>query len=186
MDIIKKGDKIGNFTFLKTEWHNGKNKIWVMQCECGKEKTFWKKSAITKQKTCGCGIDKAGLTKEQRRTINGRLSSYKQGAKQRQLEWDLSYEKFVEITSQSCFYCNAEPVRINCFENAPSLQKDSPNADWTKYTTYFNGIDRLNNSLGYVENNVVPCCTYCNRAKSDLSFNDFKNHIETIYKWLNK
>lgn len=36
-----------------------------------------------------------------------------------------------------------------------------------------NGLDRVDSSLGYVEGNVVPCCTDCNVAKMDRSAHDF-------------
>ena len=64
----KKGDLIGNFIFVRTELV-GKNKVWIMKCSCGNDKTFWKKSAINRQKTCGCGIDEAGLSGKQARSI---------------------------------------------------------------------------------------------------------------------
>lgn len=31
---------------------------------------------------------------------------------------------------------------------------------------YLNGIDRLNNSIGYMRNNTVPCCDICNNLKN--------------------
>ena len=47
-----------------------------------------------------------------------------------------------------------------------------------------NGIDRIDSSKGYSVDNCVPCCAKCNYAKHDLSIDDFKNHIEKIYKHL--
>ena len=183
--VAKEGSKIGSFTFIRTELV-GKNKTWIVKCVCGEEKRFWKYSAIERQKSCGCGTDEVGLTKEQRRMLNSRLHSYKSGALKRGFEWDITYKLFSEITSKDCVYCGSEPVKVNYFENAPSLQYDSPNADWSKYTIFFNGIDRVDSSVGYVESNCVPCCTYCNRAKSDMSFYQFKEHIGRVYKWLHQ
>jgi hypothetical protein len=125
------------------------------------------------------------LTKEQRRMLNSRFHSYKSGAKKRGFDWDLSYSQFYQLTTQSCTYCGSEPLELNYFEKAPSLQRESPNRDWSKYTIKFNGVDRVDSFLGYSEENCVPCCTNCNRAKSDMSFAEFKNHIERVYKWLN-
>ncbi len=42
-------------------------------------------------------------------------------------------------------------------------------------------IDRLDNSEGYIEGNVVLCCTIANRMKSDLPLKDFKFFIDAIY-----
>jgi hypothetical protein len=44
-----------------------------------------------------------------------------------------------------------------------------------------NGIDRVVPDKGYVYDNCVPCCKYCNRAKSDLTTEQFKNLIIKIY-----
>lgn len=176
-------EKIGSFTFVRTELV-GKNKTWVVKCDCGEEKVFWKYSAILNQKTCGCGTDEVGNTGEQRRMLNSRLHSYKSGANKRGLDWNLTYEQFASITKQNCTFCGVEPQKINYFENAPSLQKESPNRDWSRYTIFFNGVDRVDSSEGYSEDNCVPCCTYCNRAKSDLSLEKFKSHVKRMYQWL--
>ena len=174
---------IGSFTFLRNELV-GKNKTWIMQCVCGAEKRFWKLSSIKRVATCGCGTDEIGLKKEQRRMLKSRLHSYKSGAAKRGLDWALSLKDFRDLTQLNCVYCNSEPVQLNYFENAPSLQRESPNRDWSLYTILFNGVDRVDSALGYTVDNCVPCCKYCNRAKSDMTFEEFKEHIERIYRWL--
>jgi hypothetical protein len=179
----KLGDVIGSFIFKKTEWV-GKNKTWIVVCTCGEDKRFWKYSSIFHQKTCGCGTDSVGYTKEQRRMLNSRVHSYKSGANKRGLDWSLSYEEFYELSIGNCAYCDLPPRELNYFENAPSLQKESPNRDWSKYTIKFNGVDRVDSNLGYFSDNCVTCCTYCNRAKSDMSFEEFKSHIERLYTCL--
>ena len=183
--LAKVGDKIGNFEFVNTELI-GKNKTWLMKCTCGEIKRFWKYSAITKQKSCGCGTDKIGYTKEQRRMLNSRLNSYKSAAKKRGFDWELSYEEFGKISQLNCVYCGSEPTIANYFENAPSLQRESPNRDWSKYSIKFNGIDRIDSSMGYTSDNCASCCSKCNRSKSDMTFEEFKNHIQKIYKWLHQ
>ena len=70
--------------------------------------------------------------------------------------------------------------------NSPSLKKDSPNVNPKDYEINFTGIDRYDSKLGYTIENSVPCCKNCNRAKSDLSFEDFKLHIKKIYEWLHQ
>lgn len=43
------------------------------------------------------------------------------------------------------------------------------------------GCDRLDNSLGHLKSNVVPCCVTCNTARSNLfSFEEMKQLGETI------
>ena len=49
----------------------------------------------------------------------------------------------------------------------------------------YNGIDRVDNALGYTTGNVVPCCKQCNHAKSDMPYADFMAWIArlTEYHW---
>jgi hypothetical protein len=181
--LAREGDLIGSFILRSTEFV-GKNKVWDCFCICGNVKRFWKFSAISRQKTCGCGTDSSGLSSKQARSIKSRMGGYKNGAKKRNFEWLLSYDDFVSISTKPCFYCESNPNKWDCMTNAPSLQKDSPNVNPKDYEIYFTGIDRYNSNLGYTVENSVPCCKNCNRAKSDLSFDDFKEHIKKIYKWL--
>ena len=44
----------------------------------------------------------------------------------------------------------------------------------------YNGIDRVNPALGYVEDNVVTCCKICNIAKHDLRLEEFLAWIEKL------
>ena len=43
----------------------------------------------------------------------------------------------------------------------------------------YNGIDRLDSSLGYTKDNIVTCCKICNYAKNKMKFEDFKMDIES-------
>jgi hypothetical protein len=45
----------------------------------------------------------------------------------------------------------------------------------------YSGIDRLDNNIGYVSGNCVPCCSVCNYAKRDMTVDQFKNWIKRIY-----
>ena len=49
------------------------------------------------------------------------------------------------------------------------------------YDTFMGvGIDRIDSSIGYVVENCVPCCTLCNRMKSNLSGREFIAHVDRI------
>lgn len=90
-----------------------------------------------------------------RETVKGRYSSYKRGAESRGLPFDLSLEDFCCIYEIPCYYCGVE------FEGV--------------------GIDRLDNSLGYIKGNMVSCCTQCNTMKMDYNLKDFLDKVELIY-----
>jgi hypothetical protein len=59
----------------------------------------------------------------------------------------LSKKDFSDLTQKECHYCG----------------KEGPN-----------GIDRIDNTTGYVLSNCVPCCKHCNYVKGDLSKEDFE------------
>lgn len=46
---------------------------------------------------------------------------------------------------------------------------------------FYNGIDRIDSSKGYIRGNVLSCCKRCNIAKSDMKYDEFIEHIKRIY-----
>ena len=76
--------------------------------------------------------------------------AYKRG------ECTLTPEWIVEhIFSQPCHYCGK--------------------TDWTEI-----GCDRIDNSLPHTPDNVVPCCTDCNKKKARYSYDEFMKMIGKI------
>lgn len=88
------------------------------------------------------------------RHFRNRLNSIKSGAVERNLEFSLSEEEVAKLLLQECYYCG-EPI-----------------AD---------GIDRVSSSIGYVSDNVVPCCKVCNIMKNKFSLDLFLNKVNKIY-----
>ncbi len=82
-------------------------------------------------------------------------NKYKHVAERRKLEFQLSKEEFDEFCGKSCHYCGSEMIGI--------------------------GIDRVDNTKGYITGNVVPCCKFCNLMKRTLTEKEFINHIKKIY-----
>ncbi len=76
-----------------------------------------------------------------------RYSKLSSGAKNRNLVFSISFPRFSELQRLPCFYCGREDR--------------------------FRGLDRVDNDVGYVEENVVPCCGQCNKAKHAYSQDDF-------------
>jgi hypothetical protein len=42
-------------------------------------------------------------------------------------------------------------------------------------------MDRVDNSLGYVIDNVVSCCEMCNLAKKDFSREEFESWVRRVH-----
>lgn len=49
-----------------------------------------------------------------------------------------------------------------------------------------NGVDRVNNSIGYLFFNIAPCCWTCNRMKGSLSLGEFLEKVKKIYRYNNE
>ena len=51
-----------------------------------------------------------------------------------------------------------------------------------KPTPLHMSLDRLDNSVGHIESNVVPCCFFCNYLQRDMPIEAWKNIVPTIIK----
>jgi 5-methylcytosine-specific restriction endonuclease McrA len=88
------------------------------------------------------------------------LSTYHKlvrGAKRKSIKCDLTYEQFLAFTKiKNCFYCNRDILWI-------------PNGKTHRYN-----LDRKDNKIGYLEDNLVVCCWECNNLKGNkVNFEDF-------------
>ena len=149
--------------------------LWECSCVCGAVvvRTYSYLSGPTCAGHCGClkGRQPKAPRPEGRRQPPGHsgfkalYSGYRIRAANKGLDFALSEAEFRDLTQQNCFFCKATPRAV--FTNGQGLD---PNA----YTAYvYNGIDRWDNSLGYVAGNCVPCCKVCNYAKAGLSGEEF-------------
>lgn len=135
--------------------------IYTFQCDCGKVGEHVAYRVKNGQiRSCGC-------SRKNQRVKDSILISifrdYKLGAKNRNYEFNLSLEEFIELVSSNCYYCNAEPR----LRNRRGLVKA-------------NGVDRKDNLKGYIQNNVVPCCTLCNKCKGTMSSQNFLDLVSKI------
>ena len=101
------------------------------------------------------------------------LRNYRRHAQCRGLAWVLTGKDFDRLTAQDCHYCGQSPASVS----------RSGLYDGGVFT--YNGIDRVDNTLGYIAGNVVPCCKICNNAKKDLPLEEFMAWIArlTEYHW---
>lgn len=74
----------------------------------------------------------------------------------------IDINEYASLIQQECYYCGKT-----------NSQKDGE--------FYHNGIDRLDSTKGYTEQNCVPCCTKCNMAKGSLTTREFLNLVNDIY-----
>ena len=154
---------------------------WQCKCECG-QTTHVRKSNLTALRITKCKFCSAKETAvaktlpNNKALINRILRSYKKGAAEREFEFSLSLGRFKELIKQDCFYCGEKP-RFMTGDMRYVAEGD-------KFER--NGIDRVNSKLGYIEDNVVSCCTSCNVAKLDKSKEEFVAWVKTLYENLVK
>lgn len=99
-------------------------------------------------------------------------ANYKRNAFKRNLSFSLTPQQFISLVQSDCFYCD---------------QKPSPHAfrfgrRRKPILISVNGIDRIDAYKGYELENVVPCCSICNYAKSYLSLTEFIIWLSRISK----
>lgn len=102
-----------------------------------------------------CRADKyRDFMREYYHTPKGRYKLLANQAKQRDLDFEISFEYVQKHWNDLCTYCGDLLVGL--------------------------GLDRIDSSKGYTEDNVVPCCFTCNIMKSNLSLESFYAHLEKI------
>ena len=78
----------------------------------------------------------------------------KKNADRRKIEWKLSDQFAIQLFQSKCSYCNSFVVQ--------------------------NGIDRIDSSIDYIENNCVACCKHCNIMKASHSVTDFLKIVQYL------
>lgn len=165
-----------------TEERKNTSVLWFCKCECGnvckKRATGLIKGRI---RSCGClekenriYISKMAPNKKPlgEASFNALLIRYKQSAKKRNLSFSLTAKDFRKLTSSICTYCGREPAAIKI--------------DGRRNGQYsYNGIDRIDSSVGYILENCTSCCSVCNYAKRDMSQKEFLTWINQVHEYRN-
>lgn len=171
------------------EKSNGKALYWKSEClECNKIFSVWGaniRSGLSKRCTaCGCGHGHNKQTGQIRTKRTSKESAehyllirFRKDAKERKIIWNLSPKRAIQLIYDNCVYCGVEPG-LKCF---PLKHYGLSQTKTLEATLTRNGIDRIDSSKGYEEGNVVTCCETCNKAKLEMSVEDFKSWIIRVY-----
>ena len=148
---------------------------WECKCDCGNDHVA-SSNALKRgySKSCGCLRLKTRTLPGDLGSFNTTYIQYKCNAKTRSHSFNLSKEDFREITSKSCAYCGSVPK--------PYYAKNRSVINVVPYLC--NGVDRMNNKIGYEVGNCVPCCDLCNYMKRSMRVEDFLTHIRKIASYL--
>ena len=169
------GKVYGKWTVISYSHNSGTKKkqpFWNCICECGLNKIVGSNSLRNGSTSCGSCGSKAGpktshsIQVEENLIFKNVRARYKCDATRRGLCFELTFEQFISYTKANCFYCETPPVS---FQNGKRGHKIS-----------YNGIDRVDNDLGYKISNCVTCCKLCNSRKKSVN----KEMIRKAYHFL--
>jgi hypothetical protein len=154
--------------------NNDQHVYWQCQCDCGNITTSSSanltriKRPIKGCKSCGSAVRTHPWSQV--------LGFYKRNSKRTEKLFQISEDTFAHLISEPCDYCG----------QAPSQKLWQGTLDTERQAFRWNGLDRIDSSKGYTEDNVVPCCTSCNLMKSDKTREEFLLAIEAIHRWQHK
>lgn len=183
------GQKFGRLAVVQKAGKRHGENVWLCRCDCGQEvsvKISNLKSGTSQ--SCGCLAAEVAAVVARNNfkhriirttlpfgesSLNGLYQNYVRGARKRNLVFDISKETFRGLTQMACNYCGAEPSR--------SFKGNRGHGGWK-----YNGLDRVDNSIGYTPQNVVPCCIDCNRAKHAMTLSAFHAWIRRLHQKLSE
>jgi hypothetical protein len=172
-----RGRKFGELEVIRDSGKRSRSRgvIWECKCDCGLL-VLRISTALSCGKTISCGhnkttpeaIAKRGLSQRKpNAAIRHEWRHYKTAAKERAMLFALSFEEFMAMVSMNCFYCGIVPSRLQI---SPAGHNSA----------LMNGIDRYDNSEGYIKSNCVPCCRRCNLMKHAMDAGEFIAHVRQI------
>jgi hypothetical protein len=168
-----------NMLTAKRFAHRGRNGLsfYEFECKCGAKKTLCGTEVSSgKTKSCGCFHHKWPLPQtlpKGKAAAHMLYKSYQYCAKSRGLEFSLLEAEFLNLTKRRCTYCGISPEK----EYTGTSKSSSP--------YLYNGVDRIDNSVGYIPTNVCPCCEVCNQAKHTMPLDKFLTWIKRLVEFQN-
>lgn len=177
------GQKFYRLTITKpTTLRDGRAVLWEAQCDCGITTFLRPKDAQRgKKKSCGCYFEET--VRMAGRKFTPRISSARAVWKanyQKVKDKTCPFEIFLKLSQEKCYYCGRNPFRkYNLSQKIPDKTSDYQK-EFGDFI--YNGLDRIDSSKQHTEDNLVPCCYDCNKAKSSLTTEEFFTIISLIAK----
>lgn len=170
---------------------------YLCMCECGNKLWVTHTNLKHHTKSCGC-LQKELVTKNNknkrgmslfvtdRKNIGRRKTLeevilrrqygyYVRNAINRDIDWKITEENFKHFIFGPCYYCGI----------IGGTYSDSHWNGENKGLCH-NGVDRIDNKVGYLYSNCVTACKKCNRAKHTMTFNEFEEWAFRLSKNLKR
>lgn len=185
----------GNLEVIEHLGIQKKVNVYLCKCTCGNTREV-SASNLLRNIVDNCGCRKFIRENHANRkyepkeaSFRAKAANYIAQAKHRKILLELTYDEIIELLKGDCFYCGAKPsnrynVRERNRKNKMNKNQYAAN-NIDGYDILYSGIDRVENSLGYIKNNTVSCCFRCNTAKLDYNLESFKEWISIVNKRLN-
>lgn len=170
---VQPGDRFGKLVVRDIILNSKRNRL--VECDCGVIFAGYSYNLAngTTTRCSACAIkDRVGKPNlanridPLQRTINDQWNVFRKHARKHGDDF-ISKEYWFALTQLSCVYCKSQPSNVR---KAVAHATDF----------WYNGIDRIDSSIGYVVGNVQTACWTCNRMKGNMSHEDFLTHIRKI------
>lgn len=163
------------------KWTSQKTKKTVAKarynclCDCGRQ-VIVRANSLKRELVIHCQSCAYASRKQSTRRLSALERLFrlriKRNAEHRGIPVEITAEDFLNIGKNNCTYCNKEAPMIEVYKNKFSKSE----------IIKINGLDRIDSTKGYTKENLVSCCTQCNTAKLDKTFDDFKQWVGRVYK----
>lgn len=181
--------RFGKLVAIKIDKKIDGRNYWLCKCDCGNTKVV-KSSTLGSGAviSCGCEHDKYfGTTNNASLKINRADVLIRQeyntlAARQRKKKFTgkiITLDTFKKLSFDKCFYCG----KIGSKTIIEKKSKIKGQNRISEETIKINGIDRIDSSVGYTNENSISCCKDCNFAKGDKSVIDFYLWIKRAYNF---
>lgn len=195
--MIDEGSVFGKLKVVSGIEIRNTHRYYKVVCECGVEKfVFGQSLKKGRSKSCGCARAELFINSQKKtrqfnrdggeiKTIgfkNDRAAHLYQVAFRNSIRdrgsfsgSDLSFHVWKSLVDSPCHYCGTLGSNKKAdYSSGKRLVSNKVIA--------INGIDRVDSTLPYVASNCVPCCKICNIMKSNLTVNEFLDHVKKIYE----
>lgn len=170
---------------LDTRYKGTRPVRWKCKCDCGNT-SIVVASNLKRGVTKSCGCQRRWLSSQRRLSLvldpdvailKSIARAYRAGAARKGRVFLLLDEEVLHLVTSNCRYCGDPPSRL------VKLQERLKTPQGELKT---NGIDRVDNALGYTLENCVPCCTICNNAKKSMSLREWLAYLARIVAFRTK
>lgn len=174
------GQIFGYLTVIATsDRRSGDSVMW--QCECNCNHLFCPKviyvnsSSLVHGRCISCKKHRGKRSV----AVTQYYSMTRFGALKRNYVFELSLLEFYNLIKLSCYYCGSNKDIKHIYDgNKYKLAKTNTSKLFCLLRA--NGIDRLDNTLGYTVKNCVPCCGECNEAKMNRTVQAYLDHCRKV------